>query len=62
MVAFIDAHQKDFGVEPIFAQLPIASSTYYAAKACDRDPSRRSARARGDFHGHQARRAPGRTL
>ena len=29
MVAFIDAHREDFGVEPICALLPIAPSTYY---------------------------------
>jgi transposase InsO family protein len=48
MVAFIDAHRKAYGVEPICAQLPIAPSTYYEAKACERDPSRRSARAQRD--------------
>ena len=45
MVAFIDAHRDVDGVEPICAQLPIASSTYYAAKAQARDPRLRSARA-----------------
>ena len=48
MVAFIDAPRKAYGVEPICAQLPIAPSTYYEAKACERDPSRRSARAQRD--------------
>jgi len=45
MVAFIDAHRDGDGVEPICAQVPIASSTYYAAKAQARDPGLRSARA-----------------
>jgi putative transposase len=48
MVAFIDAHRKDFGVEPICAQLPIAPSTYYEVKARERDPARRPARAQRD--------------
>lgn len=48
MVAFIDAHRKDFGVEPICAQLPIAPSTYYEVKARERDPSRRPMRAQRD--------------
>ena len=29
MVAFIDEHRAEYGVEPICAQLPIAPSTYY---------------------------------
>ena len=40
MVAFIDAHRDVDGVEPICAQLPIASSTYYARKAEEKDPAR----------------------
>jgi putative transposase len=44
MVAFIDAHRDVDGVEPICAQLPIAASTYYAAKAQERDPRLRSVR------------------
>src|SRR6478736_6369827 len=35
-----DAHRAEFGVEPICAQLQVAPSTYYAAKA--RPPSARS--------------------
>jgi len=46
MVAFIDAHHERYGVEPICAVLPIAPSTYYAAKVGQRDPTRTSARAR----------------
>lgn len=48
MVAFIDRHREDYGVEPICAQLPIAPSTYYAQKAQERDPSLRPARAQRD--------------
>lgn len=33
MIAFIDQRKEEFGVEPICKQLPIAPSTYYAAKA-----------------------------
>lgn len=33
MVTYIDAHRGEFGVEPICAQLPIAPSSYYAAKS-----------------------------
>ena len=33
MIAYIDAHKEEFGVEPICKQLPIAPSTYYAEKA-----------------------------
>jgi len=43
MTAFIDAHRRELGVEPLCAQLPIAPSTYYAAR---RRPS--SARALRD--------------
>ena len=39
MVAFIDAHRDVYGVEPICAQLPIAPSTYYEAKARVADPA-----------------------
>ncbi|WP_245617689.1 IS3 family transposase [Nitriliruptor alkaliphilus] len=42
MVAYIDAHKDEFGVEPICQQLPIAPSTYYAAKS--REPSARMLR------------------
>ncbi len=33
MVAYIDEHKDEFGVEPICTTLHIAPSTYYAAKA-----------------------------
>ena len=40
MVAFIDAHRAEYGVEPICAELPIAPSTYYEHKARETDPGR----------------------
>ena len=40
MVAFIDAHREDYGVEPICAQLPIAPSVYYEHRARRADPAR----------------------
>jgi hypothetical protein len=46
MVGFIDDHRETFGVEPICAVLPIAPLLYYALKARERDPQRRSAPAR----------------
>ena len=48
MVEFIDAYRGEYGVEPICAVLPIAPSTYYAAKAKEVHPSQRSARALRD--------------
>ena len=48
MVTFIDEHRSVYGVEPICAVLPIASTTYYEHRARARTPSRRSARARRD--------------
>ncbi len=48
MVAYIDEYKDRFGVEPICAILPIAPSTYYAHKVMQRDPERRSARAKRD--------------
>jgi transposase InsO family protein len=40
MVAFIDEHRDEHGVEPICAQLPIAPSAYYEQKARAADPQR----------------------
>jgi hypothetical protein len=40
MVAFIDDHRDEFGVEPICRVLPIAPSTYYAAKSSPPSPRR----------------------
>jgi transposase InsO family protein len=48
MVAFIDAHRAQYGVEPICKQLPIAPSVYYEAKARQADPSLLPARSRRD--------------
>ena len=45
MIAYIDAHKERFGVKPICKQLPIAPSTYYAAKS--RPPSARAMRDEG---------------
>ena len=42
MIAFIDERRSEFGVEPICELLPIAPSTYYAAKT--RPPSPRALR------------------
>jgi|SRR5690625_1360861 len=50
MVAFIDRHREEYGVEPICRVLPIAPSTYYAHKAQEADPALRSERARRDEH------------
>ena len=33
MVAYIDGHRDEFGVEPICATLQVAPSTYYSAKS-----------------------------
>jgi putative transposase len=48
MVAFVDAHREQYGVEPICAQLPMAPSTYYEHKARQADPTRAPARVRRD--------------
>lgn len=60
MIAFIDEHRRSalkqrsgsapiqLGVEPICRLLQIAPSTYYDHKAKERDPDRRSARAKSD--------------
>jgi putative transposase len=42
LTAFIDDHRGRFGVEPVCSVLPIAPSTYYAAKT--RPPSQRAQR------------------
>jgi transposase InsO family protein len=48
MVSFIDDHRAEHGVEPICKVLPIAPSTYHDHKVRQRDPERRSARAKRD--------------
>lgn len=46
MMAFIDAHREDLGIEPICRELAIAPSSYYEHAARLADPGRRPARAR----------------
>ena len=48
MVAFIDHHREQYGVEPICRELPIAPSTYYRCKSHSVHPEQRSARAKRD--------------
>jgi putative transposase len=48
MVAFLDQHRDTYGVEPICEVLPIAPSTYFRHQVQQRDPAKRSARARCD--------------
>ena len=49
MIAFIDDHREEYGVEPICKVLPIAPSTYHFHAAQRADPSRLSARAKRDL-------------
>ena len=48
MIAFIDDHRDEHGVEPICEVLPIAPATYYEHLAKRADPARLSDRARRD--------------
>src|SRR5215510_14336611 len=48
MVAFIDQHRAEYGVEPICAQLLITPSTYYEHKAREAQPERIPPRLRRD--------------
>ena len=48
MIAFIEEHRVQFGVEPMCKMLQIAQSTYYERRAIGRDPERASARAKSD--------------
>ena len=48
MVAFIEQHRDEHGVEPICDVLPIAPSTYYAYRARAQDPAKRPDRAKRD--------------
>ena len=48
MIAFIDDHRADFGVEPICRMLPIAPSTYHAHAARRAEPAGLPARTRRD--------------
>jgi len=49
MVRFIDDHRQSCGVESLCSVLPIAPSTYYAEKACERDGSRLPSRRLRDL-------------
>ena len=44
IVAFVDEHREEFGVEPICRVLQMAPSTYYAAKRRELAPSARAVR------------------
>jgi putative transposase len=57
MVAFIDKHRDEHGVEPICEVLPIAPSTYFEHKARQADRSRLPAREHADViaRGHVRR-------
>ena len=48
MLAFIDAHREQYGVESICKHLPIAPSTYYEHKARQSDPTRQPLRVQRD--------------
>lgn len=48
MIAFIDDHRGEFGVEPICRVLPIAPSTYYVHTAIAENPDLASKRAKQD--------------
>jgi putative transposase len=48
MIAFIDDHRQEYGVEPMCRVLPIAPSTYHMHAAPRRDSSLRSKRAQRD--------------
>ena len=49
MRRFIDEHRQIYGVEPICKVLQVAPSAYRRGVAAQRDPTRRSARARRDL-------------
>ncbi len=48
MIVFIDEHKASFGVEPICETIEIAPATCYEHKRQEREPQRRSARAKRD--------------
>ena len=48
MIAFIEEHRNDLGVEPICKVLPIAQSTFYAHAGILKNPDLASDRAKGD--------------
>ncbi len=48
VMAFIDDHAKELGIEPICRELQVAPSSYHEHAVRLADPDRRSARARRD--------------
>lgn len=48
MIAFIEEHRNDLGVEPVCKVLPIAQSTFYAHQAITKKPDLASDRAKRD--------------
>lgn len=50
MIAFIDAHKDQYGIEPICKQLPIGVSTYYDYKDREYNPDKASQRSIRDCH------------
>ncbi len=50
MIAFIEDHRSEHGVEPICRILQIAPSTFYERLAIERDPDRASKRAKRDAY------------
>lgn len=48
MIRFIDQHRAQLGVEPICKVLQLAPSTYYRHKQLEREPEKRSYRAKRD--------------
>jgi len=48
MVAFIDQHKDEYGVEPMCSVLPIAPATYHEHARRKREPERRPAREKRD--------------
>ena len=48
MIAFVEDHRAEYGIEPICKVLPIAPSTVYAHAARRADPDKASARSRRD--------------
>lgn len=50
MIAFIDAHKDQHGIEPMCKQLPMAVSTYYEYKDRESDPDKASNRSIRDRH------------
>lgn len=48
MIAFIEEHREELGVEPICRELPIAPSTFHDHRAKQTNPDLRSDRAKRD--------------